>query len=227
TDAVFAKFSVDGSALVYATYLGGTQTEVVGGVAVDADDAAYLTGFTASAAFPLAGSYPSQRRGVNDAFVVKLPPDGSALLYSTLLGGHDVAVNGDLPNAIAVDGTGRAYIAGETTSPDFPLVQPRLKAALPPDSFVAVLDATGGALVAASYVGGSGIDVAHALAIDTAGDAYLAVQTETGFPTENAFQPTHGGGQYDAFVARLSLAAADLACTVATSATQYGDGDRI
>lgn len=226
-DAVLAKLSLDGSALVYATYLGGSDTEFVGGVAVDGDGNGYVTGFTRSDAFPLAGAYPSQRRGPNDVFVAKLPPDGSSLLYSLVFGGNDTFVNGDLPYAIAVDATGRAYVAGETTSPDFPLVQPRFKAATARDSYIAVLDAAGASLVAASYVSGARADTANALALDADGDVYIAGITELGFPVENAFQPEHGGGQFDAYVARLSLAPANLACSVAMDSAQYGDGDRI
>jgi hypothetical protein len=116
-DAFVTKLVGDGSGLVYSTFLGGTSFDPGGAIAVDAQGHAYVTGLTGSADFPTtAGAFDATFGGSSDAFVTRLSPDGSALSYSTFLGGADE----DLGDGIAVERGGRAYVAGETGSADFP-----------------------------------------------------------------------------------------------------------
>jgi hypothetical protein len=205
-DAFVAKLTPDGSALVYATYIGGSNFDEARGIAVDSDGAAYVTGVTLSANFPTV--HPLQPTGIADAFVVKLTPDGSGLVYSTYLGGRTDVEEG---NAIAVDADGAAYVAGRTDSVDFPTMHPlqsTLAGATDPsatDAFVAKLTPNGSALVYATYLGGSGGDEAFGIAIDAAGAAYVTGQTASpDFPTVHAVQPTAGGPSTDAFMAKLT-----------------------
>src|SRR6185312_9184185 len=112
------KLNASGSAPMFATFLGGTGGgEDATAIAVDAKGDAYVGGWTASNDFPVRNAFQSTRIGQKDAFVSKLASDGAQLIYSTLLGG---ALD-DAVNAIAVDATGNAYVAGETYSADFPV----------------------------------------------------------------------------------------------------------
>jgi phosphoribosylcarboxyaminoimidazole (NCAIR) mutase len=113
-----AKLDATGSALVYSTYLGGSNYEVGYGIAVDTAGNAYVTGPTASSDFPVAGSPVQSTIGrFSDIFVARLDAAGSALVYSTYLGGS----NRDVGYGIAVDKAGNAYVTGPTASSDFPV----------------------------------------------------------------------------------------------------------
>ena len=210
-DAFVAKFDATGSTLVYCTFLGGSGDDRSFGIAVDGTGSAYITGWTYSANFPTAGS-PAQGKlvGGRDAFVAKLSPAGDRLIYSTFLGG----LGNEAGRGIAVDASGNAYIGGETTSSNFPMLSPvqsNLKG--PQDGFVAGLDSTG-KLLFSTYLGGSGTDAVTAVAVDGAGGIYATGSTDSqDFPAVNAFQRTNGGYQ-DAFVAKL--AAKGLALTYST-----------
>lgn len=204
TDAFVAKLNPAGSALVYSTYLGGSGSEV--GIAIAADNSgnAYVTGYTSSTNFPVVNSLQAVNAGGNDAFVAKIDPTGSALVYSTYLGGN----YGDTGQGIAVDSAGNAYVTGITFSTNFPTVNP-LQARYAGggnDAFVAQFNPAGSALVYSTYLGGSGIDFAHAITVDSAGNAYVAGGTgSTDFPTVNPLQPANAGS-YDAFLVKISSA---------------------
>ncbi|MEO6724784.1 MAG: FG-GAP-like repeat-containing protein [Blastocatellia bacterium] len=134
-DAFVAKFNATGSALEYATWLGGTGNDNGLAIAIDGAGNAYVTGDTASANFPLVDAPQTQLKGT-DAFVAKLNPLGSTLLYSTFLGGNSTEAG----NAIAVDSTGSAYVAGNTSSTNFPTVNPlRPNPGNAPDGFIVKL----------------------------------------------------------------------------------------
>ena len=207
-----AKLNAAGSALVYSTYLGGSNYDGGFGIAVDSSGNAYVTGYTFSANFPTVNPLqPTHGGGVNDAFVAKLNAAGSALAYSTYLGGGAW----DEGDAIAVDSFGNAYVTGFTVSTDFPTVNP-VQASNhggDGDAFVAKLNAAGSALVYSTYLGSSGeegnyeISAAYTssgIAVDTSGNAYVTgITASTDFPTVNALQPNNAGG-FDAFVAKIS-----------------------
>jgi len=194
--------------LVYATYLGGSISDDGYGIAVDAAGSAYVTGLAGSTDFPTASPLQAAYGGGGDAFVSKLNAAGSALLYSTYLGGSGE----DYGYGIAVDADGSAYVTGQTTSTDFPTVNP-LQAANGggvSDAFVSKLDATGSALLYSTYLGGSGRDGGSGIAVDADGSAYVTGQTtSTDFPTVNPLQAASGGGA-DAFVSKLDAAGSAL-----------------
>jgi hypothetical protein len=204
-DAFVVKLNAAGDALLYSTYLGGSGADEATGIAVDLWGNAYVTGDTTSSDFPTARPFQPTLRGAVNAFAAKLDSRGSALLYSSYLGGSGE----DVGRGIAVDLEGAAYVTGGTSSDDFPT-----EAALQPtaggggDGFVAKIGRGGRFLAYSTYLGGSGFDVASAIAVDFWGRAHVVGQTASGdFPTVNPLQPMLGGGPSDpadAFVARLS-----------------------
>src|SRR6185503_14084915 len=151
-------------------------------IAIDAAGNAYITGQTKSSNFPTTGGAFDRtfnidtcpRCGIDqeDAFVLKLNPAGSALVYSTFLGGFNM----DDGMAIAVDGAGNAYVAGETEALNFPTTANALDRTYNGsfDTFVTKLNATGSALVYSTYFGGSGFDSSGGLVLDSAGNSYLS-----------------------------------------------------
>jgi uncharacterized repeat protein (TIGR01451 family) len=204
-DAFVTKLSPTGSALVYSTYLGGSREDQANGIAVDSAGNAYVTGVTDSTNFPTVNPFQGASAGSPDAFVTKLSPTGSTLVYSTYLGGSIQ----DKGYGIAVDSAGNAYVTGNTYSTNFPTKNPfqGAKAGGPDasDAFVTKLSPTGSALVYSTYLGGSLDDFASGIALDSARNAYVTGYTgSTDFPTKNPFQGAYGGGFYDAFVTKLS-----------------------
>ncbi|HEV3339502.1 MAG TPA: SBBP repeat-containing protein, partial [Pirellulales bacterium] len=218
---------------VYAARIGGSRDDVGLGIAVDKGGAAYVTGYTASANFPAVNAFQSNQdeatdpavgfKGTTDAFVTKLDPSGTKIVYSTYLGGS-LDEHG---NAIAVDPAGDAVVAGNTDSRDFPLVRPLhipggygdTYGGGQNDAFVAEFDPSGGNLLFSTYLGGgnhvfngqsfttdAGNDVAQAIALDSLGDIYVTGTTgSSDFPTAgNPLQLLFGGGGYDGFIARLA-----------------------
>jgi len=200
-DAFVAKLNATGTALVYSTYLGGGNWDEAHGIAVDGAGNAYVTGFTQSTNFPTKNPFQAAFGGHADAFVAKLNATGTALVYSTYLGGSGY----DYGNGIAVDGAGNAFVTGWTSSTDFPTQNPLQGASGGRyDAFVAKLNATGTALVYSTYLGGSGYDYGNGIAVDGAGNAFVTGTTySTDFPTKNPLQAAYGGGG-DAFVAKLN-----------------------
>src|SRR5216683_1132112 len=226
-DVFVAKLDPTGSTLVYSTYLGGSGGESGNGIAVDASGDAYITGFTNSANFPTKNPLQAALGGAGDAFVAKLDPTGSALVYSTFLGG----TMDDFGNGIAVDASGNAYVTGETSSTNFPTKNPLQPASGGVrDAFVAKLNAAGSALVYSTYVGGSGEDSGNGIAVDSAGNTYVTGLTRsTNFPTASPFQASCqscSNGQGNAFVAKLSAAGSALIYSTYLGGSGNGtDGD--
>jgi hypothetical protein len=201
-DVFVAKVDPSGSALLYATFLGGSGADVGQAIAVDGSGNAYLTGMTTSNNFPVVGAFQPTTRGGAEVFVAKLAPSGSSLVYSTYLGSN----TDDFAFGIAVDGAGNAYVTGATQSATFPdhnaITCQGIKRT-GPDAFVARVDPTGGSLGYCRFLGGAGIDVGQALAADTAGNVWVAGSTTSAdLPVVSALQATPGGGT-DAFVGRL------------------------
>ncbi len=203
-DAFVAKLNIEGSELLYSTYLGGSGNDAGFGIAVDSNGNAYVTGGTLSDDFPItANALQPISGGSLDAFVTKLDPTGTALVYSTYLGG----IFQDRANSIALDSEGNAYVAGHSQSTDFPTLNAyQANNAGGRDSFVTKLDPTGAALVYSTYLGGSSEDDALSIAVDGSGNAHVTGYTDsTDFPTANAYQPENAGSR-DAFVTKLDAA---------------------
>jgi len=233
-DAVVGKISPDGSTLVYSTYLGGSDFDRANAIAVDASGSAYVTGQTAAAGFPIVGGLPGgYNGGIDDAFVTKINPAGTALLYSTFLGGSGTIILGqgaDVGIGIAVDALGNAYVTGTTNSPDFPTTAGAFQRSSGGgyDAFVSELNNVGSTLVYSTYLGGSGNDQANAIALDAAGNAYVAGFTgSSNFPIANALQSTYGGSDKDAFVTKLDAGGSRLGYSTYLDGSGSGTGSAI
>jgi hypothetical protein len=202
-DVFVTKLNATGSALVYSTYIGGNSSEVGYAIAVDGSGNAYVTGYTNSTNYPVTpGAFQTTNGGGGDVFVTKLNATGTALVYSTYIGGS----NPDYGNAIAVDGSGNAYVTGETNSTNYPVTPGAFQTTKEGrwDVLVTKLNAVGTALVYSTYIGGSGDEGGRGIAVDGGGNAYV-----TGFTnstdydvTPGAFQTTKEGGQ-DVFVTKV------------------------
>ncbi len=205
-DAYVTKMDPTGSTLIYSTYLGGSGDEYGYGLTVDSNGSAFITGMTESNNFPTVNPFQSSRAGGRDAFVTKLDVTGSALVYSTYLGGSGE----ETPAAIAIDTAGSAYITGETSSTNLPTLnafQPTK--GIGSDGFISKFSALG-VLVYSSFIGGDGGELGQGVTIDSSGCAYVVGFTQsTNFPTVNPRQPTLAG-QYDAFVAKVSATGTSL-----------------
>jgi len=233
-DAFVAKFDSTGSNLVYLTYLGGSGADAALALDVDTNGNAYVTGVTDSPNFPIRRPAiqstlhgdPDPYIGMRpyDAFVTKLNPSGSALIYSTFLGGSGV----DQGIAIAVDGTGTAYVTGYTSSTNFPTKFPRqAKLAGVTDVFVSAIRPDGSSLVYSTYLGGKGTDRGQGIAVDALGRTFITGYTlSTNFPTTNAFQSHLAGGQ-DAFVTVLDATGTNLVWSTYLGGTADDRGSRI
>ncbi len=198
-DAFVAKLNPAGSALVFSTYLGGNQDDRGAGIAVDSSGNIYVTGHTSSKNFPTMNPFQPALNSFGDAFVAKLNAAGSALMYSTYLGGN----SDDEGRGITVDSSGNAYVTGNTFSTDFPTVFP-VQVLNGGHAFITKLNPTGSALVYSSYLGGSNSDSGSGIAVDAMGNAYVTGQTSsTNFPTANPLQPSLKGFA-DAFVSKIA-----------------------
>ncbi|MBI3665354.1 MAG: SBBP repeat-containing protein, partial [Acidobacteria bacterium] len=199
--------------LSYCTYLGGrgsfapdapSNLGIANGIAVDSAGNAYVTGVTATPNFPIKGPVQGVNRGLQDVLVTKLNATGTAVIYSTYLGGS----GNDGAYGIAVDNAGNAYITGVTGSSDFPTGSSPLQG-VPGgggggDAFVAKLNSAGDTLIYSTFLGGSGDESGNGIAVDSSGNAYVVgFTTSTNFPTHNALFAAHQGGQ-DVFVAKLN-----------------------
>ncbi|HKT78702.1 MAG TPA: SBBP repeat-containing protein, partial [Vicinamibacterales bacterium] len=204
-----AKLAASGASMVYATYLGGSANDDGKRIAVDAAGNAYVVGVARSLDFPAQNALSYALAGASDAFVAKLNPTGSALVYSTYLGGS----GNERGLGIAVDASGQAYVTGWTTSTNFPVTPSAFQRTIGyPDpaisnAFITKLDATGNGLRYSSYLGGKwcfapgvyqcfglfypdeGIDVGTAVAVDAGGYAYVGgYVTSTLFPLVDSIQ---------------------------------------
>jgi hypothetical protein len=219
TDAFVTKLTSAG-AISFSSYLGGANDEHSGGIAVDSSANIYLAGGTLSANFPLAAPIQAATGGSQDAFVAKISTSPASLVYSTYLGGTGgQAGNPEQANAIAVDSTGSAYIAGVTNSANFPVTAGAFQTTFNgvQDAFVTKLNAAGSAKLYSTFLGSSSFDWAGGIAIDSGGNAYVAGYTSSaGFPVVSGVQAAFNGF-YDAFVAKLNPTGNGL-----TFSTLYG-----
>ena len=211
-DVFITKFSTSGSTLEYSTYLGGSSSEYGQGIAVNDTGNTYITGRTGSSNFPTKNAYQGSHNVAFDAFITKLSASGSSLEYSTYLGGEWQ----DEANAIAVDGSGNAYITGVTQSIHFPTknaFQQSCTCGSPTylyDIFITKLSASGSSLEYSTYLGGDYSENVYGIAVDSSGNAYVTGETwSSNFPTKNAYQENLSGVT-DAFITKLSASGSSL-----------------
>jgi hypothetical protein len=229
-DAFVVKINEAGTALLYSTYLGGSGGDSGLGITVDKAGNAYVTGFTGSSSFPgTAGSHiqSGYGGGENDAFITKLNAAGTAILYSTYLGGS----GGDVGEAIAVDQVGQVYVTGGTGSSLFPgtvssLIQRTFGG--DGDAFVTKLNTAGTAILYSTYLGGSGADVGRGIALDATSNVYVTGITQSlNFPdtARSPIQRTNGGGN-DAFLAKLNATGTAILFStyLGGSSNDFGEG---
>ncbi len=230
-DVFVTKINSTGSALLYSTFLGGSSSDGGSGIAIDGSGNAYVTGWTGSTDFPTtAGAYDQSFNASSysgDAFVTKLNSTGTALLYSTFLGGSvgywGSVWGDDSGDGIVIDGSGNAYVMGFTRSTDFPTTagayDQSYNNGVPYsyDVFVTKLNLAGNGindLLYSTFLGGSGTESGQGLAgiaIDGSGNVYVSGNTtSTDFPTTaGAYDQSHNGGSFnqtDGFVTKLNLA---------------------
>lgn len=215
TGAAFAaKVSADGKTLTYSTFLGSSYT---GGasMAVDSSGNAFIAGATPFPWYPTtAGAFRRTLQSV-DAFVTELNAAGSALVYSTFLGGSRY----DYAYALALDATGNVFVTGTTNSSDFPVTPGAWNTTFPGPTragyvYVAELNTLGSTLNYATFVGGTGLSTGNAIAVDPAGNAFVVGFTfGADFPTTpGAVQPAYAGapGYSDAFISELNPSGSQL-----------------
>jgi hypothetical protein len=227
-DVFVTKLNATGTALVYSTYIGGSNDDAGFGIAVDGSGNAYVTGRTFSTDYDVTpGAFQTTYGGGlgADVFVTKLSPTGTALVYSTYIGGS----GDESGRGIAVDGSGNAYVTGYTNSTDYDVTpgafQTTYRGGLGADVFVTKLNATGTALVYSTYIGGSNDDAGFGIAVDGSGNAYVTGYTEsTDYDViPRAFQTTNGGNS-DVFVTKLNATGTALIYStyIGGSANDYG-----
>ncbi|MEZ5356055.1 MAG: SBBP repeat-containing protein [Bryobacteraceae bacterium] len=226
-NVIITKINAAGNAMVYSTHIGGVETDGALGIAVDAAGSVYVAGGTDSPDFPVTdGAFQKTNRsdstpGMSDCFVAKLNASGSALVYSTLLGGRLQ----DACSAVAVDGEGNAYVTGITSSSNFPVSDSALQRTYrggsgrvifvkEGDAFVSKISPDGSKLVYSTFLGSSGDEAGYAIAVNPAGEAFVAGSTNStfGFPTTTGAMQTAPGGSGgqgtvqlgDAFIVKLA-----------------------
>ncbi|MCX8027655.1 MAG: SBBP repeat-containing protein, partial [Thermodesulfovibrionales bacterium] len=204
-DAFVTKINASGSNLVYSTYLGGSLNESGKAIAVDLDGNAYVTGYTNSTNFPTVNPIQNSNLGGSDVFISKINTTGSALVYSTYLGGG----TNESGNGISVDSSGNVYITGWTNSMNFPTVKAIQTHQGNDDAFVTKINAAGNSLVFSTYLGGSGNEQGYSIALcPTTSDIYVAGWTTSpNIPTRNAYQNSQQGNA-DAFITVIRQATA-------------------
>jgi hypothetical protein len=229
-DFFVTKLNPSGSALVYSSFLGGSAIEIAGEIAVDGSGNAYVTGGTGSSDFPTTVDAFDTTWNNGDAFVTKFNDSGSALLYSTFLGGS----GGENGLELTLDSSGNIYIAGLTQSPDFPTTPGAFDTTnnnASTDIFITKLNAAGSALLYSTYLGGNNLEVIRGSAVDSSGNIYLTGYTDSSdFPTTaGAFDTTYNGGIftiYDGFVSKLNASGSVLVYStyLGGSSDDYGYG---
>ncbi len=223
SDVFVAKLSANGASLIYSTYIGASQNESANDIAIDSSGNAYIAVRTSDAVvdYPTTpGAFDTTFNGFDDAAVTKVNPTGTALVYSTFIGGSAI----DSANSIAVNSLGQVYVGGVTTDDvtDFPATLGSYDTTANglTDFFVTKFSADGSALVYSTFIGGTGIDNANCLAIDTSGRAYIAGSVSQGFPTTAGVVDTTALGGGEIGVSRLSADGSTLQYSTFIGGTQ-------
>ncbi len=227
TDVFVFKLNSTGNGLVYSTYVGGNRRDYARAIAIDGSGNAYVTGFTDSTNFPTVNAYNATSDGstsTQDVFVFKLNSAGNNLVYSTYVSG----ISNEQAHGIVIDGSGNAYVTGDTLSTNFPTVNAYNAtgdgSASYKDVFVFKLNSTGNGLVYSTYVGGSVHDYGKEIAIDGSGNAYVTGSTNSAdFPTVNAYNATGDGNTTysDVFVFKLNSAGNSLVYSTYVSGSHH------
>jgi len=209
-DNVFvSKLNSEGSALVYSTFLGGSSGDESRGISIDINGCVYVTGTTWSSDYPVTPStFDESRNGYIDVFVSKLNAEGSALEYSTFLGGKD----DDWGNDISVDTNGCAYVTGTTESSDYPVTQDAFDKiftsgpAIEREIFISKLNSTGNILQYSTFLGGSDLDFGFDISVDTNECVYVTGLTNSSYYpiTSGAFDESFNGGS-DVVISKFSF----------------------
>jgi len=226
TDVFVSKLNSAGNGLVYSTFLGGSANDYGYGVALDADENAYVTGYTYSADFPTtAGAIDSTLAASPDAFIVKLNPSGSGLVYSTYFGG----AGADYGRSLAVDASNNAYVTGYSDSADLSTTPGAYDTSFNggTDAFVTKINSSGTTLLYSTFIGGGGNDSAYNLALNSAGNAFVTGNTFSGgWPATGGAFDTSYNGAGDAYVVKLNSAGSglDYSTLLGGGGTDYGSG---
>jgi len=218
------KWSPDGSQLLYTTSFGGSGYTVATGIAVDSAGSAYVTGYTSSPDYPVtSNAFQKNLAAPQNAFVTKFTPDGSRMVYSTLLGGAGSARAYAQAYGIAVDSGGNAIVMGSTQGTNFPVTPNAFQSApvsgcvpntsyinisTAGDAFVTRIAPDGASLVYSTLLGGSCATFGRAVALDASGNAWVTGYTSSpDFPvTSDALQPQFASGSYDGYFAQFTAA---------------------
>ena len=223
TDIFVTAYTKAGTEVLYSTYLGGAGNDNGRAIAVNPEGIVYITGSTECPDFPVKNAFQTTMAGAYDAFITALSQDGSALEFSSYLGGSDM----DDARDIALSGQNNTiYLTGITRSNDFPVknaVQKKSGGEL--DAFITVMDGNGTSIISSTYLGGSKDDYGRGIAVDTNGSIYVTGYTYSSktsdFPVKNPFMGPHTV-TYDAFVSRYTPGASDLVYSTYLGGT-WGD----
>jgi Leucine-rich repeat (LRR) protein len=202
------ELSIDPRVVAFSSFLGGSDSDGIGSIAVDGSGSVIVAGGTGSVDFPTVNALYGNYSGYGDGFISKISPDGSALVFSTYLGGN----NGASIKSVAVDGSGAIYVGGYTDSSNFPVVnafQSTIQGT--PSGFVSKLAADGASLIYSTYLGGDNGANIYDLAVNSGGEAYVTGTTySTNFPVQNPIQAARCGDSEDAFVTKFSTSGSSL-----------------
>jgi hypothetical protein len=204
--------------LIYSTFIGGSSLHLVGNMALDASGNTYIAGTTTSSGYPTTtGAYQTTFNKATSSsatvFVTKLNPAGSALVFSTFIGG---TASTEIGAGIALDTARNIYVTGRTTQAgtgnDFPVTTGAYQSTRPggPDAFVLKLNAAGNALVYSTFLGGPGVDYGADIAVDIQGNAYVTGQTDSIFPTTSGAFAQTKNAMADNFVSKLNAGGTGL-----------------
>lgn len=232
SDVFVTKLSPNGSAIIYSTYIGASQNESANDLAIDADGNAYIVVRAADTGIAIPypttiGAFDTTHNGFDDVAVTKINPTGTALVYSTFLGGSSL----DVGAAITVNSAGEVFVGGATTDDvaDFPTTAGAFDTTHngATDFFVTKLNSAGTALIYSTFIGGTGIDNGAGLAIDNVGSAYIVGVVAQGFPTTPGVFDTTASGSTEIGVSKLSANGATLVYSTFLGGTQGENGTSV
>ncbi len=224
TDAFVTKLNSDGTALVYSTYLGGGKADRAYALQIDSENNTYIAGTTSSTNFPTtSGAFQTSKGSYLYAFLTKLNSNGTALIYSTFLGGD----GRDYIYSIAIDNNKNAFVTGKTKSSNFPTTDGVFQTSASNtkyEAFVTGLNATGSALIYSTYLGGNNEDYAYSIALDSGGNIFVAGETKSSdFPiTSGVYRTDLGDDRYvDAFITKIQPTLTDVELLENVIPTEY------